>query len=134
MRSWIFAVVVGVLGCVSVVGITISTAGDLEPLVAVPIAGALQLPGYVLIGILLGLALRQLGPTAIAYAISVVGGASLHTALLAVPGFDAANYTAARFNNGLVDSLFVLIVAGIFVLIGAGLAFGFNVYVRHQDI
>lgn len=134
MSNWLLVALVGLLGCICVVGLTISTAGDLEPLVAIPIASVLQLPGYVLIGLLMGLALRNLGPTTIAYGVAVIGGASLHTALLAVPGFEGANYSAARFNNGLVDSLYVLIVAGIFVLIGAALAFAFNVYVRHQDI
>lgn len=131
IRSWAVGVLAGVMGAISATGLLTSTSGDLEALVAWDLPNGLQIPGLIVIGLLLGLALRDLGRNALAYGLTCILGASIHTTLYALPGFDTANYTAGRLNNGLTTSLFVLVFAGIFVLVGQGLAFGINAYGRN---
>ncbi len=130
MIGWFKAVLVGIMGGISAAGVLTATSGELEPLFAFGVPGVLQIPALIVIGLLIGLALPDLGQTGLAFLLTITLAATIHVTLYAVPGFDGQNYTASRFNNGLTSSLFVLIFGGVFVLMGQAIAIGINVYVR----
>jgi hypothetical protein len=123
---WARAVLAGLMGGICVAGLLTSTSGELQPLVAF----AIQLPGLIVIGLLVGLTAPDLNRAALAYGLTIAVAASLHILLYAIPGLDTINYTTARFNNGFSTSLFVILFGGIFLLIGQGIAVVINIYGR----
>ncbi|HLT20187.1 MAG TPA: hypothetical protein VKZ96_12070 [Thermomicrobiales bacterium] len=130
MIGWLRAVLTGILGGLCVAWLLTSTSGDLDGLVAFDVPRVLQIPGLILIGLLIGIAVPVIGEGAVAYATALLVAATVHVMLYAVPGLNMANYTNARFNNGFSTSLFVLMFGGIFLMIGHGAAIGLNVYAR----
>jgi hypothetical protein len=98
--------------------------------VAFELPGVLQLPGLIVLGLLVGLAIPNLGRAALSFGLAIVVAASLHILLYAVPGLDTLNYTTARFNNGFSTSLFVILFGGIFILMGQGIAALINIFGR----
>lgn len=130
VAGWLQAVAVGVMAGISSLAILTSTSGDLEPLVAWNLPAALQIPGLIAVGLLVGLAVTNFTKGAVAYALNCVTSSTLHVTLYALPGLEVANYTVSRFNNGFTTSLFILMFVGVFGLIGQGIALGVNVYGR----
>ncbi len=130
MILWARAVLVGLMGGICTVGLLTRTSGELQPVVAFNVSGALQVPGLIVIGLLIGLSTTDLRRGALAYALALAVAGSIHTLLYAVPGLDTVNYTAARFNNGLSSSLFVFLFGGLFLLVGQGIAAAINIYAR----
>jgi hypothetical protein len=128
--GWLRAIAAGILGGLCVAWLLTSTSGELEALVAIDVPRFLQIPGLIVIGLLIGLAVPVIGQGAVAYVTALLVAATAHMLLYAIPGLDMANYTTARFNNGFSTSLFVLVFGGIFLLIGHGAAVGLNVYAR----
>ncbi|MFW6075659.1 MAG: hypothetical protein ACOC9Y_08690 [Chloroflexota bacterium] len=134
IRDYVEATLVGVLAALGCVGLVLSTSGELQALAPLRFPESLLFPGLTVIGLLASFGLRAFTKVAIAYILIVVLSPSIYTAVLAVPGFDPGNYSVARFNNGLTESVFVLIATGIFVLIGMSIASAVNVYLRNIDI
>ena len=128
--SWVRAIYVGVLAGISSVAILTSTSGELEPLVAWDFANIWQIPGLIVVGVLVGIAVTDLRRGTAAYLLNVAVSASLHILLLAMPGLDSDNYTVSRFNNGFTTSIFVLVFVGVFGLVGQAIAIAFNIFVR----
>ena len=128
--EWIQAIAAGIMAGVASLAILTSTSGDLEPLVAWDIPKMAQIPGLIAVGFLLGLSVTNFARGAVAYGLNCLTSTTVHIILYAVPGFDLANYTVSRFNNGFTTSVFILLFVGVFGLIGQGLALGVNVYVR----
>ncbi len=130
MILWLRAILAGLMGGICAAAVLTSTSGELQSLVAFDIPGLLQIPGLILVGLLVGLVTPDLGRGAAAYLTALLLAAPLHVLLYALPGFETANYTTARFNNGFSTSLFVFLIGGIFLLVGQGAAIAINVFVR----
>lgn len=134
MRHYIVAVAVGLMGAIATAGVISSALNALASVAPVELPAALQLAALSMVGLLLGLALRDFARVGIALGITVVLSAVIIGVILAVPGLDPTYYTVARFNYALTQSVFALFLAGAFVTIGAVLAVIVNVYVRNIDI
>ena len=127
--EWIRAVAVGLMAGVASLAVLTSTSGDLAPLVPWDMPSVVQIPALIAIGLLVGLSVTNFAKGAVAYGLNCITSSFLHIILHALPGFDLANYTVSRFNNGFTTSFFILMMVGVFGLIGQGLALAVNVYV-----
>ena len=133
MKHYAYGVLVGLLAGIAVAGVIASTSGELDTLAPVQISGSLQLPALALIGTLAGFAARDFTRAIIAFSVAVVVGTLLFGWMLAVPGFDAGNYTVSRLNNAFTQGLYALLVSSTFVLVGLAIALGINVWLRQLD-
>ncbi len=127
---WARAVIAGVFAGLASLAVLTSTSGELEALVAFDIPTSLQIPALMVIGFLTGLAVTDLARSATAYGVNCLTSSMLHIVLYALPGLTTANYTVSRFNNGFTTSFFVLMMVGVFALMGQGAALAVNVYGR----
>ncbi len=127
-------ILVCVCATIASAGLVASTTEDLRDLTLVPIPGALQLPGMILIGMLCAFALRSVAAATIALIVISVGGALLQGLAIALPAFEIEAASVRLINRGMVQGFFALLLIFCFGMVGVVSATLVNVFVRRLDI
>lgn len=111
-----------VLASVAAAGLLVSTSSDLDGLTPFPIDDALLLPGLVLIGLLLGLAIGDAGRSAVALVIAGTLGTLLYAAAVAAPGREVPGVRTTLIDRATSYGLLALMLIVLFGLIGVVLS------------
>lgn len=123
-----------VLGTIAMAGMVASTTEDLGPLVAVQIPGWMQIPGIILIGFLVGVALRSAASAMLSLLVIAILGAILQGLAIALPGFEIERASTYLINRGTVQGFFALILIFFIGMVGVVAALLINVFARRMDI
>lgn len=134
MRAHLRTALVCVLGTIAMAGLVASTTEDLGALTVVPVANVLQLPGLILIGLLIGLSLRSAAAATIALLVIAVLGAIMQGLAIALAGFEVDAAAVHLMNRGIVQGFFALLLIFFFGMVGIVAAMLVNVFGRRRDI
>ncbi len=118
MRAVARLVVATVLASVANAGIVASTTTDLRDLTAVPISDIWLLPGLVLVGTLLTLAIGDVGRSALALVAAAVLGSTLFGLAIAAPGFSIPGVRVTLIDRATNFGLLALLMCLLFGLSG----------------
>lgn len=134
MRQHLRTIGVCVLGTVAMAGMVASTTEDLKSLTVVGIPGALQLPGIILIGLLIGLSLRSAAAATIVLLFSALAGGIMQGMAIALAGFEIEQASVYLINRGTVQGFFALLLIFFIGMVGVVTAMLINVFARKIDI
>lgn len=122
------------LAAVASAGLVASTSKDLGPLAPLSLAGVWLLPGLMLIGALLALAIGDGVQAAAALALSSVVGATLYGLALAAPGFAVTQAQVTLINRGTTLGLGAFLLILVFGLIGMSVTLVVAVLLGRADM
>jgi hypothetical protein len=128
------AIGVCVLGTIAMAGLIASTTEDLKALTVVGVPGALQLPGIILIGLLMGLSLRSAAAATIVLLCTAIAGAIMQGMAIALAGFEIEQASVYLINRGTVQGFFALLLIFFIGMVGVVAAMLINVFARRLDI
>ena len=127
-------ILVVVFGTLAMTGMVASTTEDLGPLTLLQVPGWVQIPGIVLIGFLVGFAVRSAAATMIALLVIAILSALLQGFAIALPGFEIERASTHLINRGTVQGFFALILIFFIGMVGVVAAMMVNVFARRVDI
>jgi len=134
MRQHLRTICVCVLGTIAMAGLVASTTEDLKTLTIVGIPGVLQLPGIILIGLLIGLSLRSAAAATIVLLVAAIAGAIMQGMAIALAGFEIERASVYLINRGTVQGFFALLLIFFIGMVGVVSAMLINVFARQMDI
>lgn len=134
MRAHLQAITVCILGTLAMAGLIASTTEDLGPLTAVDVPNVLQIPGLILIGLLIGLSLRSAAASVIALLVISICGALMQGLAIAWAGFEVEAASVYLINRGTVQGFFALLLIFFIGMAGVVLAMLTNVFWRRSEI
>ncbi len=125
---------IGLLGAIAGAGIVVSTTRDLGPLTVIAIPDWFQLPGIILVGILMGFASRN-SPSAFGSLViaSIIGGA-LQGFAIAISAAGVERASVQLINRGTVQSFYAFIVIFFMGMVGVVIALGINYFARRVEL
>lgn len=125
---------IGLLGAIAGAGIVVSTTRDLGPLTVLAIPDWFQLPGIILVGVLIGFASRN-SPSAFGALLiaSIVGGA-LQGFAIGISAAGAERAAVQLINRGTVQSFYAFIVIFFMGMVGVVIALGVNNFARRAEL
>lgn len=118
MRSLAGIAFTVLLASVANAGIVASTTTDLRDLTPVQVSDVWLLPGLILVGTFLSLAIGDVGRTALALVASAVLGASLFALAIAAPGFSIPGVRVTLIDRAINFGLLALLMCLLFGLAG----------------
>jgi hypothetical protein len=111
------------LASVCSAGLVAATSSDLAPFAPVRLSGALLIPGLMLVGALLAVAINDAVRAAAGLALAALLGASLYGFALSAPGFKVHAVQVQLINRGTTQGLVVFMLTLLFGLAGMMAAF-----------
>ncbi len=133
MNEYLYSAAVTFCGVIAAAGIIVSTTNDLGPLTAIDVPSGWQIPALIVVGLLAGLALPDLGRMVVSVTIIVVAATLVYSLAIALPGLQVERSAVRLLNRGLVQGLFAFVLIGLFVVVGAVVAVLINSYAREVD-
>jgi hypothetical protein len=134
MRAHLWTALVFVLGTMAMAGMVASTSEDLRALTVVQVPGALQIPGMILVGFLIGMSLRSAAAALLSLVgIAVVGGL-LQWLAISLGAFEIDAAATYLINRGMVQGFYALLLIFFIGMVGLVAALLINVFVRRMDI
>lgn len=118
MRQWAAMALATLLASVASAGVIASTSSDLAPFAATRVGGAWLLPGLMLIGALLAVAVGDALRSAAALAAAALLGALLYGSALSAPGYRVAELQVTLINRGTTQGLVAFMLILFFGLAG----------------
>lgn len=134
MRTRLYILLVGMLASVAAGGVIVSTTRDLGSLTVLEIPDWFQLPGVILVGILVGLACRNSIEAFVALAIATVLGGVLQGFAIAISAAGAERASVQLINRGTVQGFYALMVIFFFGMIGVVIAAGINLAAHRVEL
>jgi hypothetical protein len=101
-------------------GLFASTTDRLRPLTDVSIGSVWVIPGLMLIGALVALAVEDAGRAAVSVVVAAVIGATLYGLAIAAPGLRVAGLRVKLIDDGTTFGLVALLMCGLFGMAGLG--------------
>ncbi|HUG15643.1 MAG TPA: hypothetical protein VMM78_11580 [Thermomicrobiales bacterium] len=129
-RQWLLEAVVIVLASVAAAGLCASTTSDLQALTVFHVNSAWIIPGLVLIGALMTLAINDAMRSAAALMIVSVAGATLFGMAIAAPALRLDGTRVSLIDRGTTYGLLGLLLIGLFGLLGMVAVWTVNTLVR----
>jgi hypothetical protein len=126
LREWMATV----LGTIAAAGLCASATSDLQYLTVIYISGALAIPGFILLGALVTLAINDAIRSAVALAIMSVAGATIFGLAIAAPGLRVEGVRVTLIDRGTTYGLLGMLMIAIFGLCGMVLVWVFNSLIR----
>jgi hypothetical protein len=134
MSQHLRTVAVCIFGTVAMAGMVASTTEDLRSLTVVGIPGAFQIPGIILIGLLIGLSLRSAAAASIVLLFAAIVGGIMQGMAIALAGFEIEQASVYLINRGTVQGFFALLLIFFIGMVGVVAAMLVNVFARRIDI
>lgn len=117
-------------GSIAAAGLCASTTSDLQGMTPYPINSSLILPGLILLGALVTLAINDAMRSAVALLIIAVCGATMFGLAIAAPGFRVEGVRVMLIDRGTTYGLLGLLLIALFGLCGMVLAWALNAIFR----
>ena len=134
MRRHATSIAISLFGTMAMAGMVASTTEDLGPLTAVAIPAWMQIPGVIVIGFLIGFALRSAAAAMIVLLVTAIGGGLLQGFAIAAPGIEIERAATHLINRGTVQGFYAMLVIFFIGMVGVVAALLFNVFARRIDI
>jgi hypothetical protein len=131
--NWPLTVLVVVLAAVANAGLIASTSEDLAGFTPVAVSDFWLIPGLILLGALLGLAVGDTGRSAVALVAVAMLGATIYGLAIAAPGFRVEGVRVTLIDRGTTYGLFALMLIALFGLSGLVLSWLVETIVGVKD-
>lgn len=125
---------IGLLAAIAAAGIIVSTTRDLGSLTVIDVPGWFQLPGVILVGVLVGLASRTSASAFFALLVASILGGALQGFAIGISAAGAERAAVQLINRGTVQSFYAFVVIFFMGMVGVVVALVFNNLVRRAEL
>ena len=131
--NWPMTVIIVIVAAFANAGLIASTSEDLSGFTPVAISDVWLIPGIILLGALLGLAIGDTGRGAVSLVVVAILGATFYGLAIAAPGFRVEGVRVTLIDRGTTYGLFALMLIALFGLSGVVIAWLIESFVGVRD-